>query len=297
MAVDTLQNSIPNFDNIFSNLVDQKQVLQAYTGKVTDSNFIQQVESMLLGKAEYKTAIQSIIQGQKFIKNNFSTVTAYKSFAESVENELKKAGESDQSITQAAQDLQHLFSDDPVKNFTQIGQQRQIIKDAYFKMMVTAAEGMSKGYNALNSKVEVAIKDLAKNYPIDLNAMNKAKLESLKAFCSQRIMGDPEIDQSVSCSKTGYSLSDILNYTQLLPMKETDLQVIQNSYLKIAPNTAAEPGHEKSEKANNGPRKISFEIPAKILTVKEYRSLLHKQITALASAADDEQIEIDIDVS
>jgi len=296
MAVDTLQNSVANFDATFSNLVSQKQVLQAFTGKVTDSNFIQQVESVLLGKADYKTAIQSIIQGQKFIKNNFATVTAYKAFAESVENELKKADESDQSINQAAQDLRQFFSKDPVKNFTQIGQQRQIIKDAYFKMMVTAAEGMSIGYQALKSKVEEAVKDLAKNYPVDINASNAAKLESLKKFCTQRIMGDPEINQSVSCSKTGYSLSDILNYSQLLPMKETDLQVIQNSYLTVAPNTAAEPGHEKTEPANNGPRKISFEIPAKVMTVKEYRSLLHKQIRALASATDDEQIELDIDL-
>ena len=296
MAVDTLQNSISNFDSIFSNLLDQKQVLQAYTGKVTDSNFIQQVESMLLGKAEYKTAIQSIIQGQKFIKNNFSTVTAYKSFAESVENELKKAVESDQSITQAAQDLQQLFTDDPVKNFTQIGQQRQIIKDAYFKMMVTAAEGMSKGYNALKSKVEIAIKDLAKNYPADANHANKTALEVLDTLCSKRIMGDPEIDRSVSCDKTGYSLSDILNYTQLLPMKETELQVIQNSFRKITANNTAEKGHEPTEPVNSGPRKISFELPSKFLTVKDYRAILLKQITALASSSDDEEIELDIDL-
>jgi len=296
MAVDTLQKSVHNFDSIFSNMVDQKQVLQAYTGKVTDSNFIQQVESMLLGKADYKTAIQSIIQGQKFIKNNFSTVTAYKAFAESVENELKKAGETDQSITQAVQDLRQLFNHDPVKNYIQIGQERQIIKDAYFKMMKSAAEGMSKGYQVLRKKVETALKDLTKKYPVDANLANKTALEALDTLCSRRIMGDPEIDGSVSCDKTGYSLSDIINYTQLLPMKETELQVIQNSFLKIAPNTAAEKGHEPTETVNNGPRKISFGIPSKILTVKDYRSLLFKQISALASSSEDEEIELEIDL-
>jgi hypothetical protein len=295
-AVDTLQNSIANFDAIFSNLVDQKQVLQAYTGKVTDSNFIQQVESMLLGKADYKTAIQSILQGLKFIKNNFATVSEYKAFAESVVNEMQKAGQADETIAQAAKDLAQLYSQDPVKNFSQIGQQKQIIKDAYFKTMKFAAEGMSSGFESLNKKVEIALKDLTKNYPADINATNNAKLEVLQSYCQKRTVGDPTIDTSVSCEKTGFSLSDILNYSQLLPMKETELQVIQSSFLKIAENTAAEPGHEQTEEANSGPRKISLQIPTKVLKVKDYRAILMRQITALASASDEDEIELDVDL-
>lgn len=295
-AVDTLQNSMPNFDSIFSSLVDQKQVLQAYTGKVTDSNFIQLVESMLLGKAEYKAAIQSILQGQKFIKNNFGTVSEYKSFAESVVKELDKAGQTDETISQAAKDLLQLYNQDPVKNFTQIGQHRQTIKDAYFKTMKTASEGMSLGYGALAKKIEAALKDLAKNYPVDANAANKAKLDALQSYCQSRIMGDPEIKMDVNCEKSGYSLSDILNYTQLLPTKEAELQVVQSSFLKIVDNTAAEPGHEQTEQANTGPRKVRLQIPAKTLKVKEYKAILKAQFTALASASDGDEIELDIDL-
>ena len=48
--------------------------------------------------------------------------------------------------------------------------------------------------------------------------------------------------------------------------------------------------------APKSPRKVKFQVPGKVMTVQDYRSLLTAQLTALAAARPNEEIELDIEV-
>ncbi|GAG48455.1 unnamed protein product, partial [marine sediment metagenome] len=118
----------------------------------------------------------------------------------------------------------------------------------------------------------------------------------LKRYCSDRIVGDPNLEFSITCKKCGYSLSDILNYTALAPTKGSELLIIQSSFVMEAP-PKPEPGTEQPGQPAKPipPRKIKLQVPSKVMTVQEYKSLLTGQLTALAAARPDEEIELDIE--
>jgi hypothetical protein len=288
-----LNNSVADFERIFPATAEQKAVLLNYSGKVTENNYIDKVEQLLATEDDFKTAIQTILKTQKFIKKNFEVVKDLKRFIESVVAELKKAGQTDNSIQEANDEFLRLYSQDMVKNFAQLQQQAQAVKDGYFKLLKTAASGMSHEYQLLNGKVDAAIRTL-KNYPADLNAVNARKLEELKRYCEARNVGEPSLDFSITCKTCGYSLSDILNYIALAPNKAHELVVIQSSFIDESPVTETDNPEVVTSKA---PRKIKLQIPSHAMSVQEYKTLLSAQLSALAAANPNEQIEIAVELS
>jgi hypothetical protein len=290
-----LTNSVADFEPIFPTTAEQKAVLLNYSGKVTENNYIDKVEQLLATEDDFKTAIQTILKTQKFIKKNFEVVKDLKRFIESVVAELKKAGRTDNSIQEAHDEFLRLYTQDMVKNFAQLQQQAQLVKDGYFKLLKTAALGMSHEYQLLNGKVDAAIRTL-KNYPADLNTSNSRKLEELKGYCDERSVGEPSLDFSITCKACGYSLSDILNYIALAPNKEHALVLIQSGFIDKSP--APEPDNTgETQPAPKAPRKIKLQIPSQVMSVQEYKSLLSAQLSALAAANPNEQIEIAVELS
>jgi len=146
----------------------------------------------------------------------------------------------------------------------------------------------------LRGKVDGAIKKLKQNYPSELNNHNQKKLDDLKRYCSDRIIEDPVMEYSISCKKCGYSLSDILNYIDLVPSKNNDLLVIQSNFITEPP---PDPGTGSGDKPKTpkSPRKIRLQVPGKCMTVEEYKLLLTTQLSALASAQPNEEIELEIE--
>ncbi|CRZ48070.1 Uncharacterised protein [Vibrio cholerae] len=45
------------------------------------------------------------------------------------------------------------------------------------------------------------------------------------------------------------------------------------------------------------PRKVAFKVSSKVMTVQEYKTLLTTQLTALAAAKPDEEIELTVDIN
>jgi hypothetical protein len=121
-------------------------------------------------------------------------------------------------------------------------------------------------------------------------------LYDLNRYCSDRIIQEPVLEYSISCKNCGYSLSDILNYTALAPTKENELIIVQSSFitepLKPELDTNSVPGQPPAPKK---PRKVRFQVSSKVMTVQEYKSLLTAQLTYLAAARPDEEIELEID--
>jgi hypothetical protein len=288
-ALTTLNDTVDNFDFLFPNVAAQKSTLRDYSSKVTENNYIEKVEHLLTTGDAFKASIQTILKAQKFIKKNFSKVNNFKRFIEGVTVELKKADCSDDSIHDANEEFFRLYKQDMVKNFAQVQQQAQIVKDSYFTLIKNAASGMTHKYQLLLGKVDDAIHNLKKNFPAELNVQNQKNLDDLNRYCSDRIIGEPNLEFSITCNNCGYSLSDMLNYTALVPAKENDLLIIQSSFTAEAP---PKPGKASPPKL---PRKIKLQVPGKVMKVQEYKSLLTSQLSALAGALPDEEIELDIE--
>jgi hypothetical protein len=295
-ALTTVGDTVDGFESLFPTVADQKQTLLSYGGKVTESNYIEKVEYLLTNSDQFSSAIQTILKAQKFIKKNFSKVREFKRFIEEVVSELKKADRTDNSIKEAHEEFNRLYKQDMVKNFGSLQQQVQIVKDSYYKLIKNAAAGMSHEYQLLSGKIDAALRTL-KGYPADLNVQNQRKLDELKCYCSDRIIKEPVLESAITCKNCGYSLSDILNYTALAPTKDNELLILQSSFITEAPKPEPDTGGGSPDQppAPKKPRKVRFQVTSKVMTVQEYKSLLTAQLTSLAAARPDEEIELDIE--
>jgi ASC-1-like (ASCH) protein len=293
-ALTTLGDTVDGFESLFPIVADQKQTLLRFSGKITESNYIEKVEYLLTNSEQFSNAIQTILKAQKFIKKNFSKVREFKRFIEEVVSELKKADRTDNSIQEAHEEFNRLYKQDMVKNFGGLQLQVQIVKDSYYKLIKNAAAGMSHEYQLISSKVDAAFRTL-KAYPAELNLQNQKKLSELERYCSDRIIKEPVLDFSVKCTSCGYSLSDVLNYIALAQNKASELLIIQSSFIEEASETEPEAGGTPDQPtASRKPRKVHFQVTNKVMTVKEYKSLLSAQLTSLAAAREDEEIELEI---
>jgi hypothetical protein len=300
-ALKTLNDTVDKFESLFPNVAVQKMILLNYSGKVTEGNYLEKVGYLLTNEDDFKAAIQLILKAQKFIKKNFATVKDHKRFIENVITELNKAERADTTINEAHEEFMRLYQQDMVKNFAQLQQQGQIVRDSYFKFIKNAASGMTHEYQLLQGKVDAALRQL-KLYPTDLNNHNQKKLDDLSRYCSARTVSEPTPEFSITCTKCGYSLSDILNYTALAPTKDNELLIIQSSFITEAPpepEVEPEPGSdpEKPTPPPIPPRKIKLQVPDKFMTVQTYKTLLTAQLSALASARPDEKIELTVEWS
>jgi hypothetical protein len=294
-ALSTLNETVENFEFLFPQVATQKTALLEYSSKVTESNYLDKVKYLLDNSDEFTSSIQTIIKAQKFIKKNFITVKDHKRFIEAVIAELKKADRTDNNIQEAHDEFQRLYQQDMVKNFAQLQQQAQAVKDTYFKLLKNAASGMAHEYQILQGKVDAAQRDLKQHYPADLNGQNQKKLDDLKRYCTDRIINEPSLEFSIACKNCGYSLSDMLNYLALVPTKDSELAIIQGNFIAESPEEPEINNDPETPATPKPPRKISLQMASKYMTVQEYKTLLTAQLTALAAARPDEQIELNIE--
>ena len=289
-ALAMLNDTVDEFASLFSSVAAQKQTLLVFTGKVTDSNYIEKVEYFLTNSDQFVGAVQAILTTQKFMKKNFSRAQAFKRFIEEVVRELRKADRSDTTIQEAHDEFLRLYKQDMVKNFGQLQDQAQMVKDRYYDLIKSAAADMSHAYRLLNGQVDAALQIL-KKYPTELNESNQKELDELKRYCLNRIVKEPVLEYDIRCKNCGYSLSDMLNYIELAPTKNNELAIIQSSF--IADNPPPKGGSDPSPESKQL-RRVRFQISSKIMTVGEYKSLLTAQLAFLAAARPDEEIELDI---
>lgn len=304
-AISTLNNSVNNFETLFSNVAIQKDILLDFSSKVTENNYIEKVEFLLANDDIYKTAIQTILNAQKFIKKNYAKANEFKQFALSVNAELVKADIADEIIKTASEELLSLYESDMVKNFVAIQHQAQAIKDAYYKLVTLASQKLTTQCQGLLYKTNKIISELNTNYPKELNIHNASQLNAIKKYCQDRVLTEPELGFSISCKNSGFSLSEILTSSELVPSKQNDLLIVENSFISEPP-PRPEPEPTAKPKLNSGqplseppkpiqpksPRKLKLSIPSDNLTVQEYKDILTAQFRALASALPDEKIEL-----
>lgn len=310
-AISTLNSSVNNFETLFSNVAQQKDTLLGFSSQVTENNYIDKVEFLLTNADIYKAAIQTVLKAQKFIKKNYAKVNDFKSFAEAVDAELLKANLTDETITTASTELLRLYKLDMVKNFVAIQQQAQAIKDAYYKLVNSASQVLTNQCETLLVKTNKAISELNtnSNYPKELNTHNVSQLNAIKKYCQNRVLTEPELGFSIACKNSGFSLSEILTSTELVPSKENDLLIVENSFVSEPPpqpKPTPAPVPPQGTKPSGGkpvptkpvqpkpPLRLKLTIPSSTITVKEYKDILTAQLRALSSALPDDKIELDL---
>ena len=285
--ISAMQSTVDRFDNLFSQVASLKPILQSHTLKTQESNYIEKVEQFLANKEEFSDAISKILKAQKFIKNNFDTVKGFRRFFHDVESELKKANRTNIKIDDNQEEFDKLFNENMVKNFAQLQQLAINTKDEYFKMMKDSSELMSTSYSSLLKEIKEAISDLNTNYPQELNTLNLSKLNSLKSYCESKIETNLKLEYHTKCQNSGYTLSDILHYIEIIPVKESDLTVIKSSFIKVAPQEELSQEEKKKESI-----KITLKTTKKTMSVKEYRKYLASKLQEVASKNEDDEIEI-----
>ena len=169
-AINSLHSTEENFDELFPAVVELKAILQPFSGKVIETNYIEKVELLLSDKDDFNNAIRTILKTQNFVKKNLPKVKGFQQFIDDVKQELEKADRKNVDIEDASQNFDRLFKQDIVRNFGELQQQVQVVKDAYYKLVKTASEAMSHEYRSLKGKVDEAqrVTYAVKSVDIDL---------------------------------------------------------------------------------------------------------------------------------
>lgn len=284
-ALTTLRKTQSDFDKLFGKVSKQKDVLLSYTAKTTAANYIEKSEDFLATKNEYSEAIKTIVKAEKFIRRNLDKIKGYRTFVNGVGIELNKAGINNDLISSNTTLFNDAMKKDVIDQFSDIQTAAQNIKDEYYNLMDTNAKRMSTSYLELKGKIETAQSDLVKNYPANLNTTSSSQLKSLLTYCDDRVLKGVRLEYQIRCQDSNYFLSDILNYIDLAPTKDTELQMIIGDFVKEAPK----PEDPKQPKQ---PKKMQLSITKKVMTTKEYKAILAAQLQAMAGMDNDDEIEL-----
>lgn len=284
--VDDMKRANKDFDTLFSNLEISKDQLSAFTGAVSEANYIDKAENYLANTKVYSDAVNDIEKAEKFIRNNLEKLRQWKSFADGVSDELSKAAKSDPAITSLVSTFNSLVKGEVVKNFKQLQDTVQKIKDAYFKLMQTAATDMAAKYTLLKKDAGDLHKEIAK-LPAGLNDEANQKVENILQYASQRTSSVLDIGFDVKDKQTRFTYSEMLSFIQLYNSYKTELEIIRSGLIKTAPQK--QPSGTPSTATK---KTYTSTLPGKKMNVSEYKAWLQQELQKLASASDNDEIEI-----
>jgi hypothetical protein len=282
--VDDMKKANKDFDALFSNLEASKDQLGTFTGVISEANYMDKAENFLTQTAIYTTAVSDIEKAEKFIRNNLAKIRLWKSFADGVMDELSKAAKADASIKQLVADFNSLYKGEVVKNFAQLQQTIQKIKDAYFQLMQVAATDMSAKYLQLHANAFALVHEIDA-FPAGLNVEALNKTNNILLYAEQRTSAELDIDFDIKDKKTKFTYSEMLSFIDLYTSKKTELEIIRSSLIKKAPPTPT-PG------VPDPPKTYTTQLPGKKLKIRDFKYWLQQELQKLAAASDNDDIEI-----
>ena len=283
----TLKSTQPEFNKFFGSVNSRLDVLQDFSAKTTESNYIEKAQDFIRRKEEYIEAVKAIVKAEKFIKKNLDKIKGFQRFVKAVNNELLKAGLTNKKIQEQTLLFEEAMANDVIAKFADIQKAAQAIKDEYHELMSTNARIMSETYSGLKEAVSKAKEMLEANYPAELNKNNLYNLNKLLDYCKPKIIKDIKLEFQIECQNSGFSLTDILNYIALAPSKQAELEMIKGDFVTEEP-APADPDVPKP------PKKLQLSIPAKVMTVSEYKKILAAQLQAMAGMPNDDKVEVNI---
>jgi len=284
--VDDMKRSNKDFEILFSNLELCKDQLGSFTGVVSEPNYIDKAENFLSNTNAYLNAVKEIEKAEKFIRNNLDKLRKWKSFVDGVMDELNKAARSDDEITKLTAGFNNLFKGEVVKNFKQLQETVQKVKDAYYLLMQAAASDMASKYSVLKKEAEKIITEISK-LPEGLNEEGNNKTKQILLYASQRTSPEVDIDYEVKDKQTRFAYSEMLSFIQLFNSYKTELEIVSSGLIRTS-----QPKPKPGTPSTPTLKIFKVQLPNKKLKVLAYKQWLQQELQKLAGASDDDEIEI-----
>jgi hypothetical protein len=284
--VDDMKRQNKDFDTLFSNLENNKDQLENFTGAVSEANYIDKAECYLTQTNMYIKAVKDIVDAEKFIRNNLDKIRQWKAFADGVTDELTKAAKADANITTLVATFNSLYKGEVVKNFKSLQNTVQKIKDAYFLLMQAAATDMAAKYSILKKDADALLKEIT-TLPAGLNDEANAKASNILQYATQRTSSTVDIEYDVKDKQTRFTYSEMLSFIQLFNSNKTELEIIRSGLIKTVP-----PKPTPGTPATPTKKTFSATLPGKKVKVSEYRMWLQNELQKISGAAADDEIEI-----
>ena len=286
--VDDMRKQNADFDQFFADAEANKEALSSFTGTVNESNYIEKAESFLRSTEAYTNAIHTIETIEKFIHTNLPKLREWKAFVIGVNDELFKAAQPNAEIVELATNFHAQYQNGVVKNFPEIQQGAQIIKDEYYHLMENAITNMASKYSELKNQAEALVVEID-TLPVGLNAQALENANSLIAYAQQRTQTQLEIDFDIKDKNSRFTYSEVLSFIELFNSKKTDLEILKANLIRIAPTQ-----EEQSSQAESGIKTFSTKLPASRLKVSAYKNWLGQELQKIAGASDNDEVEIQL---
>ena len=284
--VTTLRNSEKEFDKLFPKADENAAYLGGFTGAVSEANYIEKAEEFLGSKDAFHKALQEIEKVEKFIRNNLPKVKDWKTFVYAVQDELTKAASSNSTIEQLKTDFEAHLNGDVIKNFASLQQSAQKTKDEYHQLFSTAMKDCATKYTEIDALATELIKEI-ETLPAGLNTVASSKATALNQYAKQRTLSAITIDFDVKDKQSRFTYSEVLSFIDLYPSKKAEIEIAKASLIKTkAPEP--QPGTPPTPTV----KKYAVKMPTSKMKVSEYKTWLQGELQKLASASDNDEIEI-----
>jgi hypothetical protein len=281
-----MQNHNKDFDVFFHELETKKELLDNFTGVVSESNYIEKAESFLSNKEDYLNAVHDIEKSDIFIRNNLENLRYMNEFVSGVCDELKKAAIVNDSLDELSIQFKNLYGKEAIKNYSIMQGIAQKIKDEYFKLMKTAAQSMTEKYTRLKDNAVSIVEEIGK-LPAGLNDEALKRSKEIIQYANQRVLDRVEIDYDVKDKSSRFTYSEILSSVELFNSKTTDLDILKAGLVRELPPEYETGNSDKPTAIKN----ISRVLPDRKIKVSEYRKWLQHELKTLAGLRDDDEIE------
>lgn len=284
--VGLLKSNTSDFTGLFPKAIESSDKLSEFTGAVSESNYIDKATNFLSQKVQFHSAIEEINSSEKFIRNNLPKVKEWKDFKEAVSDELNKSAKSNQTIEKLKSEFESAYNSGVVKNFTELQKIAQKIKDEYHLILSDSMIECSSKYRDILNSIELIIKEI-ETLPKGLNDSNLEKIRLLKQYAEQRINDSVFIEFDVKDKHSRFTYSEVLSFIDLHQSKKNDVEVIKSSLIR---EKLPEP--PSSSGKTEAPKTYSVKIPTSKIKISEYREWLKAELQKIASASDNDEIEI-----
>jgi len=284
--VTTLRNSEKEFDQLFPKADENATYLGGFTGAVSEANYIDKAVEFLTSKDAFHKALQEIEKVEKFIRNNLPKVKEWKAFVSAVQDELTKAATTNATIQQLKTDFESHLNGDVIKNFATLQQSAQKTKDEYHQLFSAAMKDCSAKYTEIETLASSLVNEIEK-LPAGLNDAASQKASALKQYAKQRTNASVSIDFDVKDKQSRFTYSEVLSFIELFPSKKAEIEIAQAGLIKTkAPEP--QPGTPPTPTV----KKYAVKMPSAKMKVSEYKNWLQGELQKLASASDNDEIEI-----
>lgn len=284
--VDSLRTIEKDFERLFPNVETEKEFLNQFSGAVSESNYIEKAVEFLTAQEGFMKAVQAIEKVEKFISTNLPKAKSWKYFIGAVNDELNKAANFNATIAEFTGIFNEQYQQDIVKNFASLQQIAQKIKDEYHKLFSKAMVESSAKYVQLGKEAEILINEI-NSLPAKLNDNFLEKVKAMLQYALQRTQPTIELDYDVKDKRSRFTYSEVLSFSELFGSKKVELGIIEASLIRQKP-----PEPVVGESFIPLVRTFRSQLPGTKIKVLAYKQWLQQELQKLASAADNDDIEI-----